>query len=366
MLFGRRKGLLRKLSEINKSKKLLRKIDDHSIMKAAVFDGTEINIKDVPKPILKDSQVLISVKAVGICGTDLAIVKGNLPTPTPIILGHEFTGEVIELGNNVDPSWLSKRVTSEINSHIDNNCFFCKHEMNTQCTSRKALGIDIDGGLAEYIAVEEYLLHEIPQNISYQDATFIEPLAAAYQTFEMMPLDKDDKILALFGQGKLGLLILQVAIQKRLDVIAIDGSIEKLSLAKKFGASHVINRLKTADIVKLIQDITNGLGADIVIDTTGNPDALINIIASCRTRGKLHMKSTHGLDTPINLTDIVVRELTLYSSRCGPFEKAINGLKSGNIQVKDLISKEFSLKDIKEAFASYEISRDHIKTIIKV
>jgi alcohol dehydrogenase len=335
-------------------------------MKAAVFDGTEINVKDVPKPILKDSQVLISVKAVGICGTDLAIVKGNLPTPTPIILGHEFTGEVIELGKKVDPSWLGKRVTSEINSNVDYNCYFCKHGMYTQCTSRKALGIDIDGGLGEYIAVEEYLLHEIPKNISYQDATFIEPLAAAYQTFETMRIEKDDKILAIFGQGKLGLLILQVAIQNKLDIIVIDGSNEKLFLAKKFGASHIINRLKTTDIVKVIQDITNGLGADIVIDTTGNPDALKNVIASCRTRGKIHLKSTHGFDTPINLTDIVVRELTLYSSRCGPFEKAIKGLKSGKIQVKDLISKEFSLKDIKKAFASYEKSRDHIKTIVKV
>ena len=95
-----------------------------------------------------------------------------------------------------------------------------------------------------------------------------------------------------------------------------------------------------------------------------SPDALKDIIPSCRTRGKLHMKSTHGLATPINLTDIVVREITLYSSRCGPFEKAIDGLKSGKIKVQELISKKFSLNKIKDAFASYEESRDHIKTLI--
>ncbi len=212
----------------------------------------------------------------------------------------------------------------------------------------------------------KYLLHEIPQNISYQDATFIEPLAAAYQTFEMMPLEKDDRTCAIFGLGKLGLLIIQVAIQLGLEVIAIDGSIEKLSLAKKFGASHIINRLKTTDIVKVIQEVTDGLGADIVIDTSGNPDVLKNVVSSCRTRGKLHVKSTHGLDTPINLTEIVVRELTLYSSRCGPFDKAINGLKSEIIIVKDLISSEYPLEEIKEAFASYEKSRNHVKTIVKI
>ena len=335
-------------------------------MKAAVYDGTEIAINDVPKPILKNSQVLIKVKSVGLCGTDLAIVKGNLPTPTPIILGHEFTGEIIEVGNDIDQFWLGKRVTSEINSHVDKDCYFCERKMFTQCISRKALGIDINGALAEYIAIEEYLLHEIPQTISYQEGTFIEPLAAAFQTFEMMPLDKDDKIIAIFGQGKLGLLILQVAIQKGLKVIAIDGSKKKLTLAEKFGASYIINRLKTKNDVKSIQEITNGLGADVVIDTTGNPEALKNVVASCRTRGKLHIKSTHGLETPIDLTDIVVRELTLYSSRCGPFDKAIKGLNSGDIQVKDLISKEFPLEDIKEAFTSYELSCDHIKTIVNI
>jgi len=333
-------------------------------MKAAVYDGTDIIIKEVPKPILKDSQVLIKVKSVGICGTDLAILKGSLPTPTPLILGHEFTGEIIEVGKDVDQSLVGRRVTSEINSHIDKDCYFCERNMYTQCKSRKALGIDIDGALADYIAIEEYLIHEIPQEISYQEGTFIEPLAAAYQTFEMMPLDKDDKIMAIFGMGKLGLLILQVALLKGLKIIAINGSEKKLKLAKKFGAFHVINRLKTGDIVKIIKDITGGLGADIVIDTSGNPAALKDVISSCRTRGKLHMKSTHGLDTPINLTDIVVRELTVYSSRCGPFEKAIEGLKSGKIKIKDLISREYPLEKIKEAIASYEESRDHIKTIV--
>jgi alcohol dehydrogenase len=335
-------------------------------MKAAVYDGKEIHIKMVAEPIINKSQVLVRVKAVGICGTDLAIVQGSLPTPTPIILGHEFVGEVVKLGKEVDKIWLNKRVTSEINSNIDFNCYYCKRGLFTQCLSRKAIGIDIDGSLSEYIALESYLLHEIPDNVSYDNGTFIEPLAAAYQTFEMMPIDKNDNIMAVFGLGKLGLLITQVALSKGLDLIAIDGSEKKLKLAKDFGTQHLINRLTCKDIPKEIKNYTNGLGADIVVDTTGNPDALRDIIASCKTRGKIHVKSTHGLETPINLTDIVVRELTLYSSRCGPFDKAIEGLKSGKISVKELISKKYNLDDIKEAFKSYELNRDHIKTIVYI
>lgn len=335
-------------------------------MKAAVYDGKEISIKIVPKPDITDSQVLVHVKAVGLCGTDLAIVNGSLPTPTPIILGHEFTGAVVAIGNNVEQSWLNKRITSEINSDIDFNCDYCKQGLYTQCLSRKAIGIDIDGALAEFIALESYLLHEIPNSISYDNGTFIEPLAAAYQTFEMMPIDRNDRIMAIFGLGKLGLLITQVALSKGLKLIVVDGSDKKLNLAKNYGAQFSINRINCEDIPKEIKKLTKGLGADIVIDATGNPNALFDIVASCKTRGKIHVKSTHGVSTSINITDIVVRELTIYSSRCGPFGKAIDGLKSGKISVKELISKKFELDEIKKAFESYKLSHDHIKTIIQI
>jgi alcohol dehydrogenase len=335
-------------------------------MKAAVFDGKEIAIKIIKDPEIKKSQVLVRVKAVGICGTDLAIVKGDLPTPTPIILGHEFVGDIVKLGKDVENTWLNKRVTSEINSNIDFNCYYCEQGLFSQCVSRKAIGIDIDGALAEFIALESYLLHEIPDSITYDNATFIEPLAAAYQTFEMMPLDQNDKTIAIFGLGKLGLLLTQVALSNGLKLIVVDGSNKKLALAKKFGAQYLINRLECKDIPNKIKGLTSRLGADIVVDATGNPEVIKDIIASCKTRGKIHIKSTHGIDILLNLTDIVVRELTLYSSRCGPFEKAIEGLKSGKIEVNKLISKRFKLDNIKKAFASYQESRDHIKTIIQI
>ena len=335
-------------------------------MKAAIFDGQDISIKEIPKPELENSQVLIRVKASGVCGTDLAIVRGHLLTPTPLILGHEFAGKIVEVGKKVNQNWLGKRVTSEINSNIDFKCYYCQREIFTQCVSRKALGIDINGSFAEYIAVESYLLHEIPNNISYKEATFIEPIAAAYQTFETMPLGSDDKTIAIFGLGKLGLLLCQVAVINGLEILGIDHSDRKLNLAKNLGAKHLIKSSAAESVVDKIKSITGNLGADIVVDTTGNPNALKEIVLSCRSRGKIHIKSTHGQETPINLTDIVVREITLYSSRCGPFDKAINALSTGVVQVNELISKEYPLDNIKEAFNSYEKNQDHIKTIILI
>jgi L-iditol 2-dehydrogenase len=335
-------------------------------MKAAVFNGKKIGITDIRIPEINDDQVLIKVKAVGICGTDLAIVNGTLSTPTPIILGHEFAGEIAKIGKNVDEKWRGKRVTSEINSNIDFNCYYCNRKQYTQCISRKAIGIDIDGALAEYIAVDAYLIHEIPDIITFPEATFIEPLAAAYQTFEMMNLDKDDAIIAIFGLGKLGLLLAQVAKEKGLKVIAIDGSQKKLSLAKKFGANWLINRVEEKNIVNKIKEISNGIGADIVIDSSGNPEVISELISACKTRGKIHIKSTHGVEVPINLTELIVREITLYTSRCGPFDKAIEGLKSGKIIVKDLISNTFSLKEVNMAIKSYYKNHDNIKIIIAI
>ncbi len=335
-------------------------------MKAAIFDGQNISVMEVPKPVLEDSQVLIRVKASGICGTDLAIVKGYLPTPTPLILGHEFAGEIVEVGENVNQNWLGKRVTSKINSNIDFECYYCQREIFTQCVSRKALGIDINGSFAEYIAVESYLLHELPDKILYKEATFIEPLAAAYQTFETMLLEDDDKIIAIYGLGKLGLLLTQVALLNGLEVIVIDDSDKKLSMAKKYGVKHLINRFEVKNIVEEIRGFTDSLGADIVVDTTGNPEALIDIVTSCKTRGKIHIKSTHGLGTPVNLTDVVIREITVYSSRCGPFDKAIEGLSSGIVKVNDLISKEYNLEQIKEAFVAYDENQDFIKAVILI
>lgn len=333
-------------------------------MKAAIFDGKNISVKEVPIPKLGDSQVLIKIKASGICGTDIAIVKGDLPTPTPLILGHEFAGEVIEAGKKSNSNWEGKHVTSEINSNIDFSCYYCQRKIYSQCISRKALGIDVNGSFAEYIVLEPYLLHEIPRKISYKEATFIEPLAAAYQTFEMMPLTDDDKVIAIYGLGKLGLLLTQVALLKGLNVIAVDGSDKKLSMAEKYGAKQLINRFEVENISDEIKGSTDNLGADIVVDTTGNPDALIDVVASCKTRGKIHIKSTHGLRTPINLTDIVVREITVYSSRCGPFDKAIEGLSSGDIKVKNLVSKMYDLENIRDAFAAYDEDPDFIKAVI--
>jgi threonine dehydrogenase-like Zn-dependent dehydrogenase len=331
-------------------------------VKAVVYNGEDLVYTEVPRPIPDDYEVLIKVKAVGICGTDIAIATGQLQVPFPLILGHEFIGKVVSVGSDVEDDWLHTRVTAEINTQTCGECWFCKNNISSQCPDRKALGIHRNGAMAEFLTIDSSLLYPIPDSVTDLDATFIEPLAAAYQTFEMMPLTPHDSTIAIFGLGKLGFLLLQVAKDLGLQVLVVVGSDKKASLSQQLGADYVINRHAVTNPSYEIINLWGG--ADIVVDTTGDPNALDQVIASCRSRGKLHIKSTPGVSSNINLTEMVRREITLYTSRCGPFSKAIEGLSSKKINVQSLTSEVFPLKDAKYAFNIHRNNKDHIQTVL--
>lgn len=177
---------------------------------------------------------------------------------------------------------------------------------------------------------------------------FVEPLAAAIQTFELIPVNKDDKV-AVLGVGRLGTLISAVANSLGARVIAISRSKRKLESAKKFGASEVINS-SLEDSVQKVKDITNGVGADIVVEATGTAEGLSVALELVRPRGTIALKTTCGLVSPgVNFTKAVVDEIRVQGSRCGPFDKAIETLKSGMIPVGSLISDSYSLENVKDA-----------------
>lgn len=333
-------------------------------MKAITFDGEDIEVNRVEIPKITDKQVLIRIKYSGICGTDLSILKGELKTHVPLILGHEITGVIVKVGKNCKTSLLGQKVTTKINTNICGECYFCKRGMNTHCINREAIGVSIDGGWAEYIAIDENNIFILPDNISLEEGVFIEPLASVYRTFETMPIDGEiDKNIAIFGIGKLGLLLLQVAKRMGLATIAISSSNNKLNLAKQFGTDYVIN-YKQNNVPKVINQLTENIGADIVVDVSGNASAINDIISSCRKRGKIHIKSTLGI-TPIDLRDLVVNEKSIFTSRCGPFDVAINGIIKDKIMVKPLISRKFKLEMIREALSHIKDNSNTIKVILE-
>jgi alcohol dehydrogenase len=337
-------------------------------MQAAQIDKIgHLACRDVPIPDLGAGEARIRVRAGGICGTDIAIVAGTLPTPRPLILGHEVAGIVDKVGQGVKKTWTGVPVTTEINRFACRKCFFCLHDMPTQCIHRKAIGIDIDGGFAEYVITDASLLHKIPPKLDFMAATFIEPLAAAIETYKLMPLGDLDQTIAIFGPGKLGLLILQVtkALYPGRTVIMVGRTEFRRKLAEQFGANVVIDA-GVKNPVEEIRHLTDGLGADVVVEATGNPEVMDGAVRACRTRGKLAVKSTHGVPTPVNLTEVVVREITIFSSRCGPFEEAIPLLRDEKVDVRPMISKVFSLSEVEKAFAFLAKKGDYIKVGLKI
>ena len=330
-------------------------------MKAAVLTEKGFLIKEMPLPSLSPNDVLIRVKSVGICGTDIAIYKGTYKKPLPLILGHEFSGVIEKVGDSVRNLTEGMRVTSEINITCG-HCYYCTHGMKTHCINRRAIGISRDGAMAEYIVVPAENVHEIPDMLSFDEATFVEPLAAAIETFEMAPLDESSNVV-VYGSGKMGLLILQVAKYLGAKKVIVIGRTQwKLDLAKKLGADVVINS-KHENVIPRVLEECNGVGCDYLIEATGNPNVLKECFKLVRARGVISLKSTHGIDTEINITDIVVRELRIQGSRCGPFKPAIKLLSEKKVIVTPLISKIYPLDKVTEAFKS-AMSSETIKVIL--
>jgi alcohol dehydrogenase len=329
------------------------------VMEALVLDKGGLKFTtSIPVPKLEPDEVLIRVKAVGICGTDIAIVNGTLKASLPIIPGHEIAGIVEKVGPVCPQNLIGLAVTTEINTNLCGTCFFCTNGMPTQCPSRKVLGIDINGGMATFVAVRHDLVHALPETLNFREGTFVEPLAAAVQTFELMPMNAQDEYVAILGAGKLGLLILQVLValdrQAGIErqVLVLDHHAEKLALASRYGASRVLDTSEMAD-----QDLYDDVrawsaerGPDVVIEAAGSTNSLNQAVYMARPRGKVALKSTHGVPVPFDMTTGVVKEISFHTSRCGPFEKAIDLIRAGSVELEPLISKVYPLARGVEAF----------------
>lgn len=315
----------------------------------------KIELQKRPVPIPAIGEALVRVRYAGICGTDLALYSGSYPAALPMVPGHEFAGEVVSVGDAKDSGWIGAKVTAEINntclswSHPD-PCPACQAGLPNHCQKRTVLGIvNCDGVLAEFVKVPVRNLHALPETMPLHHAPFVEPLAAAIQTFELTPISPNDSVVVM-GVGRLGVLVCKVASLKGARVIAVARSPYKLQLARKFGAQVLIDAVGT-DVRAEIMKLTNGLGASIVVEATGTQEGLNAAFDLVRPRGTICIKSTPGTTTPeFPLTRAVVDEIQVQGSRCGPFGKAIRLMARHKLDMDPLISQIFPLQEIEAAF----------------
>lgn len=303
-------------------------------MQAVTLSSSHLTFqRDFPAPVPKQGEALIKVLVAGICSTDLEIVKGYADFQG--ILGHEFVGLV---ENAPDSAWLGKKVVGSINIGC-RSCGVCLGHGPEHCPSRTVLGIHgHDGAFAEYLTLPISNLVEVPSSVSDEQAVFTEPLAAALRIREQIAISPSQRI-AVVGPGKLGMLIAQVLAIGGTDLTVIGRSEASLEMAESL-------RMKTGLVEKVPDEYF-----DLVVEVTGNQQGLAQALRLVRPQGVLILKSTFSGKSRIDLTKIVVAEINVIGSRCGPFAPALRLLREKSIVPEKMIEASYPLSDWEAAFA---------------
>lgn len=319
-----------------------------------------------PSPTLRCGWALVRVRLAGICNTDVEILRGyHNFRGTP---GHEFIGEVVDvrgIGSQAKKSWLGHRVAGEINIAcaalgFPRPCDFCRRGLKTHCARRKVLGIvACDGAFAEFLALPLENLHAIPSTVTDEEAVFIEPLAAACEILAQIRVSAF-RSAAVLGDGKLAQLIAMVLVSTGIPVVMFGKHSEKLALARRNGIKTNLVRGNATD---LKNSATKGK-FPLVVDATGSPTGLTLGIALTEPRGTLVLKSTFHGAASIESWPIVVNEITILGSRCGPFAKAIALLRAKLVDPRPLITRTFPLSEASKAI-KFAQKKGVLKVLLK-
>lgn len=319
-------------------------------MLGAMLDETgKLVLKECPKPFVGSSEVLIKVLASGICGTDLHIFSGKYYGKPNIIRGHEFAGKVVEMGSNVKGIKIGDLVAVDPNISCG-SCYFCRRGEVHLCENLKALGVDLDGGFAEYCVVPYDKIYKLPEGVSAEEGAMMEPCACALHGIEKIQIKPGDTVL-IIGGGALGLILLQLSYIYGASKIFLSEPIEeKREIAKSFFA-HTLNPLED-DVVSEIKKLT-GVGVDIAIEAVGRADTVEIAINSVRRGGKVLIFGVAGQREFLKISpfNIYYNEITLMGSFVNPYtnSRALELIANKRIDVKKIISHKFSLKDIHKA-----------------
>lgn len=329
-------------------------------MKAARLTGPKrIEYLDVPQPACAEDEVLIQVKCVGVCGTDVEMYNGTMAyfkmgwTRYPITLGHEWSGVIVERGRAVTDLAVGDRVTGDVTIGCG-RCDNCMRGLYNICLSKIEVGLcrGKDGAYAEYLTMPARHVYRIPEAVGFEEAALTEPAATVVKAIRKAQFEPG-AICVIQGDGPIGLLAVQAANACGAGLVILSGTIDqKLAVGRQTGADITVN-VTHQDLATVVAQATDGVGADFVMEASGNPEAFKQAAQITRMGGTISVVGLY--ETPIHdcdMGDIVVRDLNLITSVASQnsFKQTLRLMSKGKIDARPLISHRFPLAEAEKAF----------------
>ena len=320
-----------------------------------------LELREVPEPTITDNEVLIEVKAAGICGTDVHVKHDTFPYWPPVTLGHEFSGEIVEVGKGVTDWKTGDRVIGEPHTKHCGKCYLCRQGYVQICAEKRSPGWGIDGAFTKYLKYDPKLLHRIPDEMTFDQAAVVEPVANCVTDITERKCIEAGDFVVLLGPGPIGLFAAQVAkAAGARDVMIIGAPADeelRLSTARKLGFKNVVNFAETNPVERCLE-LTDGRGADLVIECSGAPPAIAQSIELVRKVGRICAIGLTG-KRPVELDwdAAMSKVITLYfnlSTTYTSWDKTLAMIANGSVNVDPVITHKLPLTEWEKGFEVVE------------
>jgi L-iditol 2-dehydrogenase len=340
-----------------------------ALFKTAAGPG-HMELRDALRPQPESGQVLVRVKAAGICGSDLHIRAWDTQVPMnpPMVVGHEFSGVIDEIGEGVEGWQLGDRVTAEPSYSVCGHCLWCQAGTYNLCPERRISGFWADGAFAEWVRVPARRLYRLPENASFYEGAMVEPLACCvHAVIELTGIDAGDRVV-ITGPGTIGLLAMQVAraCGGRVTVIGTETDASRLEIARELGAEDTLT-IGEVDPVAEMLDRTGGVGADVVIECSGAAPAVATGLLIARKGGKYTQIGLPGRPVPVDMDKIALKELRVtgsYAQKASAWRRSLELMAGGEIRLTPLIGAVLPLSEWEEGYARME-RKEGLKVLLE-
>lgn len=329
-----------------------------------------LELADIEEPLPGPGQVLVEVSAAGICGSDVHIKHDTAFYTPPVVLGHEYSGTIVDIGPDVHGLELGDRVVSPATAYCG-RCYQCKTGHVNRCTAeaKQILGVSLaNGAFAQYLVVPEYIVHKVPHSVSMEEAAVAEPTACVVHTIAECTEITPGDVVVVQGPGTTGLVAVQVAKAMGAGHVIVTGVTAdewRMEIAREVGADTTIDVQKDADAVQRVIDLTDGIGADVVIEASGSGAARRQAFDFVKTTGQIALIGIQGKPTQLDMDLIVTKELRVlgtWGTIPSTWVTTLRMMASKSIDVNPLITHRISLEQWKEGFELME-SQKAIKVL---